>query len=177
MILTINKGLEIPRPNLMAVLEDRGYKATAPRKAIAQLLEQKHGGFTLEALSEELPSVGRATVYRTVKLLLEAGLVCKVPMMDGALVYSLTRVDHRHYHSVCVRCGGVGEFKAATFDRLLRAIGADIPGKIVDHRIALYVTCDYCRADGGKQTDCSNPLIFQCRVHNNDTSYQYLTDP
>ena len=134
----------------MAVLENRGYKATAPRKAIVKLLEQKQEGFTAEALSEELPSVGRATVYRTVKLLLEAGAVCKVPMMDGARVYSLTRVGHRHYHSVCVRCGGVGEFKAATVDRLLRAIGADIPGKLVDHRIELYVTCDYCRADGGK---------------------------
>ena len=166
MILTINKGLDLPHLNLMAVLENRGYKATAPRKAIAKHLEQKHEGFTAETLSEELPSVGRATVYRTIKLLLEAGAVCKVPMMNGDRVYSLARVGHRHYHSVCVRCGGVGEFKAATFDRLLRAIGADIPGKIVDHRIALYVTCDYCRPDGGKQADCSNPLIFQCRGHN-----------
>ena len=161
----------------MAVLENRGYKATAARKAVANLLEQKHESFTAEALSEELPSVGRATVYRTIKLLLEAGAICKVPMMDGARVYSLTRVDHRHYHSVCVQCGGVGEFKAAAFDRLLRAIGADIPGKIVDHRIALYVTCDYCRAEGGKQVDCSNPLIFQCRGHHNDTASRYMTDP
>ena len=156
-------------PNLMKVLENGGYRATAPRKAIVNLLERKHESFTTEALSEELPWVGRATVYRTIKLFLDAGVVCKVPMMDGARVYSLTRVGHRHYHSVCVRCGGVGEFKAATFDRLLRAIGADIPGKIVDHRIALYVACDYCRADGGKQADCSNPLIFQCRGPTNDT--------
>ena len=153
----------------MAVLEDQGYRATAPRKAIVNLLEQKREGFTVEALSDELPSVGRATVYRTVKLFLEAGVVCKVPMMDGARVYSLTRVGDRHYPSVCVQCGGVGEFKAATLERLLRAIGADIPGKIVDHRIALYVTCDYCPADGGKQADCSNPLIFQCRGPTNDT--------
>ena len=96
----------------MEVLEDRGYRATAPRKTIAKLLEQKREGFTAEALSEELPSVGRATVYRTIRLFLEAGVVCKVPMMDGARVYSLTRVGQRHYHSVCVKCGGVGEFKA-----------------------------------------------------------------
>ncbi len=134
----------------MAVLENRGYKATAPRKAIVKLLEQKHEGFTTEALSEELPSVGRATVYRTVKLLLEAGVVCKVPMMDGARVYSLVPVGHRHHHSVCVRCRAVGEFKAATIDESLRAIAADIPGQIVDYHIEMYVTCDYCRADGGK---------------------------
>ena len=134
----------------MAVLENRGYKATAPRKAIAKLLEQKHEGFTVEALSEELPSVGRTTVYRTVKLLLEAGLVCRVPMMDGVPVYSLAPVGHRHHHSVCVRCHAVGEFKAAAIDQSLRAIAAEVPGQIVDYHIELYVTCDYCRADGGK---------------------------
>ncbi|MDD9995970.1 MAG: Fur family transcriptional regulator [Dehalococcoidia bacterium] len=133
----------------MAALENRGYKATAPRKAIAKHLEQKHETFTAEALSEELPSVGRATVYRTVKLLLEAGLVCKVPMIDGARVYSLARVGHHHHHSVCVQCGAVGEFKAAIIDRSLRAIAADIPGQVVKHRIELYVTCNDCRADRG----------------------------
>ena len=137
-------------PNLMAVLEDRGYRATAPRKAVVELLEQKHEGFTMEALSEELPSVGRATVYRTIKLFMEAGVVCKLPMMDGSPVYSLARVDDCHYHYVCVQCGAVAEFEAATIGRLLRAVRADIPGQLVNHRIELYVTCDYCRADGGK---------------------------
>ena len=141
-------GIQTPRPDLMEVLEDRGYKATAPRKAIAELLEQKREGFSVEALSEELPSVGRATVYRTIKLFLEEGVVCKIPMMDGARLYSLARVGHRHHHSVCVQCGAVWEFKAAKVDRSLRAIGADIPGKIVGHHIELYVTCDDCRTVG-----------------------------
>ncbi len=145
----LNSGIQTPRPNLMEVLEDRGYRTTSPRKAIVKLLEQKHEGFTAEALSEELPSVGRATVYRTIKLFLEAGVVCKIPMMDGAHVYSLTRVGHRHHHSVCVLCSAVGEFKAAPIDRSLRTIGADIPGEIVGYHIELYVTCYYCRADEG----------------------------
>ena len=128
-------------PYLMTVLENRGYRVTEPRKAIAKLLEQKQESFTTEALSEELPSVGRATVYRTVKLFLEAGVVCRLSMMDGAHVYSLARLGDRHHHSVCVQCGAVGEFEAATIDRALSTIGADIPGKVVDHRIELYVTC------------------------------------
>ena len=57
---------------MMPVFGELGYRATAPRKAIARLLEQKHDAFTVEALSQELPSVGRATVFRTIKLLLEA---------------------------------------------------------------------------------------------------------
>ena len=134
----------------MAVLEDRGYRATAPREAIANLLEQKHEGFTAEALNEELPSVGRATVYRTIKLFIEAGAVCRLATIDGAQMYSLCRVGHHHHHSVCIQCGAVEEFRAAAVERLISALSAEIPGEIIDHRIELYVVCGYCPSDGGK---------------------------
>ena len=134
----------------MAVLEGLGYRATAPRKAIAKLLEQKHDTFTLEALSEELPSVGRATVFRTIKLLLEAGVVCKLATIDGSQRYSLCRVDHHHHHSVCIQCGAVEELRAMAVERLISAIGAEVPGEVIDHRIELYVVCDSCPSHGSK---------------------------
>ena len=137
-------GTRRPRTDLMALLEDRGYRATAPRKAVAKLLEQKQKGFTVEALSEELPSVGKATIYRTIKLFLKEGMVCKFPLMDGAPFYCLARTGDRHHHSICVQCGEVEEFKAATIENLLQDISAEIPGQIVDHRIELYVNCGYC---------------------------------
>ena len=140
----------IPDINLMAVLEGLGYKATAPRKAIATLLEQKRDTFTLEALSEELPSVGRATVFRTVKLLLEAGVVCKLATIDGSQMYSLCRIGHHHHHSVCVQCGAVEEFRAAAVEQLISAISAEVPGEVIDHRIELYVVCGLCPSAGGK---------------------------
>ena len=130
----------------MAVLKDRSIRVTRPRKAIVDLLERKRGGFTIEALNEELPSVGRATVYRTVKLLLEAGVVCKLAMMDGSHVYSVSRVGHHHHHYVCVECGAVEEFGTATVEKLIRSIGTDLPGQVVDHRIELYVMCGNCPA-------------------------------
>ncbi len=131
------------RPNLMAVLEDRGYRCTAPRQAIISHLEGKESGFTVEEISDELPSVGRATVYRTIKLLLEEGVICKLALMDGAPKYSLSRNEH-HHHTVCVKCGAVGEFRAAVVERLVRAIGGEIPGAVVGHRIEFYVVCYNC---------------------------------
>ncbi len=133
----------------MAALEDRGHRVTFSRKAIVNLLEQKHEGFTAEALSEELPSVSRATVYRTIKALLEAGAVCKLAAMDGSHVYSVSRTGHHHHHYVCVKCGAVEEFRAATVERMLRSIAAEIPGQVVDHRVELYVACDPCPAGEG----------------------------
>ena len=130
----------------MAVLEDHGYRATYSRKAIANLLEQKHEGFTIEAVCDELPLVSRATVYRTIKLLLEAGVVCKLATMEGANVYSVSRAGHHHHHYVCVKCGAVEEFRAAGVERLLKSIGAELPGQIIAHRIELYVACEPCPA-------------------------------
>ena len=132
-----------PRPDIMAILEDRGYRSTAPRRAIIEILDGKLEGFTAEEISGELPGVGRATIFRTIKLLMEAGVVCRLNLLDGAPKYSLSRVEH-HHHTVCVRCGIVGEFRATTVERLMRAIGNDIPGEIVGHRIEFYITCERC---------------------------------
>ena len=134
------------KPDLLAVLEDRGYRSTGPRRDVVQLLEQKGEGFSAEEISDELPGVGRATVYRTIKLLLDAGVICKLALPDGAPKYSLARVEH-HHHTVCVRCGTVGEFRAVTIERLLRVLGDDISGQIVGHRLEFYITCQECLAE------------------------------
>ncbi len=134
------------RFDIMSVLEDEGYRSTAPRRAIINILEGKQGGFTAEEIVNELPEVGRATIFRTIKLLLKAGIICRLNLMDGAPKYSLASVEH-HHHTVCVRCENVGEFRAATVERLMRALAVDIPGNIVGHRLELYVICDQCAKD------------------------------
>ena len=135
------------RVRLMAAIGERGYRITVPRIMIARLIEQKHEGITAQALCEELPSVGRATVFRTLKLFLEAGMLCKVATMGGAPTYSLCEKGH-HHHSVCVSCGAVEEFRLATVERLMRAISNDVSGQVIGHRIELYVGCFYA--------DCEN---------------------
>ena len=130
--------------SLMASLVHLGYKATAPRKAMSDLLERKDEGFTIEELSEELHSVSRATVYRNIKLFIEAGVVCRLTLMDGSHVYSVSRTGHHHHHYVCVECGKVREFSASAVEQMVRSIAAELPGQVVDHRIELYVDCERC---------------------------------
>ena len=133
------------RPDLQAVLEDRNLRMTGPRRNIIALLDRKDDGFSAEEVCSELPDVGRATVYRTIKLLFEAALICKLALPDGAPRYSLARVEH-HHHTFCVRCGTVGEFRDATVERLLRAVGGDISDQIVGHRMEFYIICRQCLA-------------------------------
>ncbi len=129
----------------MSILENRGYRTTAPRRAIVELLEGKTEGFTAEEISSELPQVGRATVFRTVKLLLNAGVLCRLNMLDGAPRYSLSSVEH-HHHTICVKCGNVGEFRATNIENLMRALSEQIPGEIVGHKFEFYVNCVNCMA-------------------------------
>ena len=106
-------------------------------------MSDKFEGFSAEQVHEELPEVGRATIYRTIKLLVEAGVVCKLALPNGSPKYSLARFEH-HHHTVCIRCGNVGEFRAATIERIVRALGSDIPGEILGHRIEVYICCEKC---------------------------------
>lgn len=135
------------RPDIMAILEDRGYRSTMPRRAIVKVVEEMQEGFTAEDVIRKLPTIGRATVFRTLKLFLETGIICRLNLLDGAPRYMLSRVEH-HHHTVCVKCGKVGEFRAATVERLMRIVGADLSGEIVGHRIELYVVCERCVESG-----------------------------
>ena len=139
------------RPDIMAVLEDRGYRSTVPRRAIVRTIEEMHEGFTAEDVVRKLPAVGRATVFRALKLFLETGIICRLNLIDGAPRYMLSRIEH-HHHTVCVKCGKVGEFRAATVERLMRIIGDDLSGEIVGHRIELYVICNQCIDSGASLT-------------------------
>ena len=129
--------------NPIATLEDGGYRITTARREIVQVLESKADGFTVEQIANLLSHVGRATVYRTIKLFLKTGVLCKLSSIDGTPMYSISLVEH-HHHTVCVGCGAVGEFRDTTIERLLRGLGSDIDGEMVGHKMEFYVRCRGC---------------------------------
>ena len=128
---------------MLATLEDQGYKLTTPRRRVVGVLEEKNRGFTAAEIATEVAGVARATVFRTIKILVAAGVVCRLSLPDGAPRYSLARVEH-HHHTVCIRCGQIGEFRASTVERLIRTIGTEISGEIVGHNIELHIVCHDC---------------------------------
>ena len=71
-------------------LESIGYRSTAPRRAVLDAIESAAADtFTVEDLCTCVPAVGRATVFRTVRLLQDLDLVCRVPLEDGGVRYTL----------------------------------------------------------------------------------------
>jgi Fe2+ or Zn2+ uptake regulation protein len=82
-------------------------------------------------------------VYRTIRHLVDAGALCKLPILDGAPMYSIARVEH-HHHTICSKCGSVGEFRHSTVERLMRSLEKEIDGEIVGHRMEIFITCNQC---------------------------------
>lgn len=124
-------------------LENIGFRSTAPRRAVLEAIQSREGAFTIEDLLGELPSVGRATVFRTIKLLQELELVCRVPLEDGSIRYQLSEGGH-HHHLVCRQCGKFTEFSDLELDTRIQE-QANLHGfSLQGHSVELYGLCSEC---------------------------------
>ena len=139
---------------LIDAIGARRYRITHPRRRVIASIAEKDTNFTAEELHAELNGVGRATVYRTIKLLVEQGLLCKISLPDGSPRYMLTMSGH-HHHLVCVSCGLVSEFHESEIEQLLSEWEASGKGTVVGHRIEVYVVCTAC------QTRLGGPANFR----------------
>ena len=139
---------------LIDAIGGRRYRITHPRRRVIASIAEKDTNFTAEELHAELNGVGRATVYRTIKLLVEQGLLCKISLPDGSPRYMLTMSGH-HHHLVCVSCSLVSEFHESEIEQLLSEWEASGKGTVVGHRIEVYVVCTAC------QTRLGGPANFR----------------
>ncbi len=132
----------------MTVAEDTavslaGHRVTAARRAVLEAMRATPGPFTVEDLCAALPGVGRATVFRTVKLLQEHDVLCRVVLEDGGVRYQLSTGGH-HHHLVCSRCGGVQEFADPALDLLIQQNARAAAFALDGHSLELYGRCAAC---------------------------------
>ena len=125
-----------------------GLRVTAPRRAVIAAIGALEGPFTIEELTAAAPGVGRATVFRTVKLLQEAELVCRMVLEDGGVRYEASAGGH-HHHLICSVCGGVTEFSDPALDLLIQE-NANLNGfQLAGHSLELYGRCAECTHRAG----------------------------
>ena len=91
------------------------------------------------------PQIGYTTVYRTMKLLCEAGLAHE-HNFDGTTRYEIAHEHHDHL--VCVRCGKIIEFECAMIESTQIEIADRYHFRVLRHRHELYGHCEACREDG-----------------------------
>lgn len=134
-----------------------GYRMTVPRQAIINVLSSSGEHLSAEDIyikvHKEFPAVGLTTVYRTLELLNQMGLVVKFDFGDGRARYELTgagETEH-HHHLVCSNCNRIieyTEFMDAEMEFLKRAekgLSEKYNFDIKSHMIQFYGLCDKCR--------------------------------
>ncbi len=140
---------EVERRALASYLEEHNLKHTKQRDAILEVFLEAKGHVTSEDLYAQVrelhPSIGYTTVYRTMKLLCDAGLATENTFDDGVTRYE---IGHRHHdHLVCVKCGKIIEFECAMIENTQEEIAARYGFRVLRHRHELYGHCEACRED------------------------------
>jgi Fur family transcriptional regulator, ferric uptake regulator len=137
--------------NLKEFLKEKGYKLTPQRRAILNgIIDSEGSHLTAEELYDLVkvacPEIGLATVYRTVQLLEEMGVVYKLDLDDGRSRYELCQQDdtHQHHHLICNECGKVIEVQGDLLDEIEDVIEKKYEFTIQNHSLKFYGLCKEC---------------------------------
>lgn len=135
-----------------------GYRITIPRQEILKVLNQTEEHLSAEEIylrvHKVYPSVGLTTVYRTLEVLADMGLVFRLEFGDGKARYELVEGPKgklHHHHLVCTDCGRVIDYtdfiseEKELLDKTEKALSSRHNFKILNHQIHFYGLCNKCK--------------------------------
>lgn len=131
---------------LAQYLEDNNLKHTRQREAVLEIFLDATGHITGEEIYDRVrkqhQNIGYTTVYRTMKLLCDAGLATERHFDDGITRYE---IEHEHHdHLVCLRCGKIIEFECSMIESAQQDIANRYMFRVLRHRHELYGHCSEC---------------------------------
>ena len=136
-------------------LREQGLPVTQQREAVAEVVFSSQAHLSVEEIEHRLrragERIGKATVYRTLDLLVKSKLVEEHDFNEG-----FKRYEHRlsrqpeHEHLICLECGQVTEFKSKEVQRIKDRIGVDHRFRPTRHRLEIYGLCGSCQDAGAE---------------------------
>ena len=155
--------------DIETLLHEAEIAPTAQRRVIAQAIRDNTGhpdAETIYHLARQIdPHLGIATVYRTLKLFAEKGLVDRHDFGDGRARYEVAPESH-HDHLICVRCGQVVEFARDRIEELQVEVAREEGFELLDHRMELYGLCGECRGTRPRILDAPAAAAGEGTVRN-----------
>jgi Fur family transcriptional regulator, ferric uptake regulator len=133
-------------------LQQQGLKPTAERTALVREIFSIHYHFEADELlfkmKEKNVKISRATVYRTLELLVKSGMVRRVHLGEDHYHYEHVSGNSHHDHLVCTACGNVIEFHDETLEQRQREICEKKKFTPTFHNLQILGVCDPCRRKG-----------------------------
>lgn len=136
---------------LKLYLKSKGFKITKEREEIIKEIENIEGHFNPDELYLKMKSKGskisRASIYRTLPILLEGGLIEVAEKSDKQTYYEKIKDKKHHDHMICIKCGKIIEFLSPTLELLQQEICEKEHFKMVKHSLEIYGYCDKCQKE------------------------------
>lgn len=134
-------------------LEQEGYRMTTPRRTVVEKVLGRSAPFTSaevwETIHRDAPTIGRATVFRTLDLLSRLGVVQRIHQdAEGGPCHAYVACgqSYHHHHLICNSCGAIVDFtEDKAFDALVREIERRTAFQVEDHRLELVGRCPACQ--------------------------------
>jgi Fur family transcriptional regulator, ferric uptake regulator len=129
-------------------VQSRGKRRSAPRRTIVEQVFSRHDHFDADALIEQMRqvsgrAVSRATVYRTLAELVDAGLLREMEI-KGRKVYEHDYGYPQHDHLHCQRCDKLIEFSSDELKQLRDAVGREHQFRVLGHQLIIEGVCADC---------------------------------
>jgi Fur family ferric uptake transcriptional regulator len=134
--------------DIMLKISQAGHKLTDSRRAVVELALRREHHFSAAELYEdvkrEAPSVGRATVFRTLDLLSNMQLLEKVHIGEGCHSYVVCQSRH-HHHLICNSCGMTVNFENCALNETLQQLAQQTNFDIRGHWLEVFGQCASCQ--------------------------------
>ena len=144
----------ITRPSLMKELAARGVRITAQRRVLVNIIQDspRHldAATLLDIARKQDPHIDRATVYRTLALLKNSGLIDELDLMhiEGEKHYYEAKTNRDHCHMACFRCGAIMEYTSSSFEKLKEEMVKQSGFQIRVVRLEVGGFCKRCQREG-----------------------------
>jgi len=146
---TVEEPLTEEQEVFLKHIQRKGLKRTSQRDLILDVFLRTEEHLSNEDLyqlvKKEDPTVGQTTVYRTLKLLTEAGLAREVRFGDGRAHYEHNYKHQHHDHMICSECGKIIEFFSAELEAIQDEMAAKHDFEITQHLLRMIGVCSECR--------------------------------
>lgn len=135
---------------IVRAMDHAGFRLTQARRAVAVAIGQQEGHFTAEDVLARSRSgrrrVGRATIFRSLDLLTDLGLVERVDLPTGEHAYVACEPAAHHHHVVCSRCGRSIEVDELGLEPVISRVESQTGFAVQSHRLELFGLCADCQA-------------------------------
>jgi Fur family ferric uptake transcriptional regulator len=143
-----DQELEGLQDQLNAYMERKGLRSTAQRRLVSDVFFRARGHLSIDDMlalvRKRDPKVGYATVYRTLKLLVQCGLANERQFEDTVTRFEVAHHDSHHDHLICLGCKRIVEFEDRQIERLQETVAERFGFELVSHKHELYGLCEKC---------------------------------